>query len=90
LDLDNISYRKLIEIGFEKLAVWPAIIVSGTYLERFKPAGTKSKETPGEENPEIKRPFDVNTDSRDSRLYRSLLFMIDIKKIADDYNSLNF
>jgi len=28
-------------------------IVSGTYLERFKPAGTKSKETPGEENPKI-------------------------------------
>jgi len=52
LDFDNISYRKLFEIGFEKLAV-PAIIVSGTYLERFKPAGTKSKETPGEENPKI-------------------------------------
>jgi len=28
-------------------------IVSGTYLERFKPAVTKSKETPGEENPKI-------------------------------------
>jgi len=27
--------------------------VSGTYLERFKPAGTKSKETPGEESPKI-------------------------------------
>jgi len=26
-----------------------AIIVSGTYLEWFKPAGTKSKETPGED-----------------------------------------
>jgi len=25
-------------------------IVSGTYLERLKPAGKKSKETPGEEN----------------------------------------
>jgi len=49
LDLDNISYRKLVEIGFEKLA----IIVSGTYLERFKPAGTKSKKTPEEENPKI-------------------------------------
>jgi len=49
----RISYRKLVEIGFEKLAVRPAVIVSGTYLERFKPAGTKSKETPGEENPKI-------------------------------------
>jgi len=29
LDLDN----KLFEIGFEKLAVRPAIIVSGTYLK---------------------------------------------------------
>jgi len=28
-------------------------IVSKTYLERFKPAGTKSKETPGEESPKI-------------------------------------
>jgi len=53
LDLDNIPYRKLVEIGFEKLAVWPAIIVIGTYLERFKPAGTKSKKTPGEESPKI-------------------------------------
>jgi len=53
LDLDTISYRKLVEIGFEKLAVGPTIIVSGTYMERFKPAGTKSKETPGEENPKI-------------------------------------
>jgi len=30
-------------------------MVSGTYLERFKPAGKKSKETPGEENPKILR-----------------------------------
>jgi len=53
LDLDHISYRKLVEIGFEKMDVWPAIIVSGTYVERFQPAGTKSKETPGEENAKI-------------------------------------
>jgi len=53
LDLDNISYRKLVEKGFEKLAVWPAIIESRIYLERFKPAGTKPKKTPGVENPKI-------------------------------------
>jgi len=34
-------------------------VVSGTYLERFKPAGTKSKETPGEEKPKnLKFGFD--------------------------------
>jgi len=34
----------------------PAIIVSGTYLEWFKPAETKSKETPGDKNPKILKP----------------------------------
>jgi len=33
----------------------PGFIVSGTYLECFKPAGTKSKETPGEESPKISK-----------------------------------
>jgi len=29
------------------------IVISGTYLQRFKPAGKKSKQSPGEENPKI-------------------------------------
>jgi len=38
----NVTYKKVVEIGFEKLAFrLPVmqILVSGTYLERFKPAG---------------------------------------------------
>jgi len=51
LDLDNISYGKLVEIGFEKLAVYPANYSKWNLSGAVQACWEKSKETPGEENP---------------------------------------
>jgi len=51
LDLDNISFRKLVKIGFEKLAVRPENFSKWAYLGAVQACWEKSKETSGEENP---------------------------------------
>jgi len=53
LDIDIISYRKLVEIGFEKLGLWPANNSKWNLSEAVQACFKKFKETPGEESLKI-------------------------------------